>query len=61
MAGKLKKLWYSHGGTGKYGFESERMVLNSANLFIIINGEHLGTGAGTNGRYVVTKKRRIPK
>ena len=52
-----------HGGTGKYGFESDKMLLNSAILLIIMNGEHLGTGAGTVGslsnrrsRHAVTYK-----
>ena len=44
----FKTFSYLHGGNGKYGLESDRILLNSANLLMIINGEHLGTGAGTN-------------
>ena len=37
---------YSQGGVGKYGLESDMRLLNSANLFMMKKGEHLGTGAG---------------
>jgi len=33
------------GGTGKYGLESDMRLLDSANLLMMISGEHLGTGA----------------
>ena len=38
---------YSQGGTGKYGFESDQMLVHSASLLMKMKGEHLGTGAGT--------------
>ena len=40
---------YSQGGTGKYGFESDQTLDHSASLLMKMNGEHLGTGAGTVG------------
>ena len=38
---------YSQGGTGKYGLESDQMLVHSASLLMKMKGEHLGTGAGT--------------
>ena len=38
---------YSQGGTGKQGLESDQILVHSASLLIKMNGEHLGTGAGT--------------
>ena len=40
---------YLHGGTGKYGFASDFKFDHSDSLFININGEQRGTGAGTGG------------
>lgn len=43
---------YSQGGTGKYGLESDQMLVHSANLLMKMKGEHLGTGAGVGvGRH----------
>ena len=46
---------YSQGGTGKYGFESDQMLVHSASLLMKMKGEHLGTGAGVGcGRRIMT-------
>ena len=46
---------YSQGGTGKYGFESDQMLVHSASLLMKMKGEHLGTGAGVGcGRRIRT-------
>ena len=51
---------YSQGGTGKYGFESDKMLEDSTILFLIMKGEHLGTGAGDGGiKARITKKQVI--
>ena len=52
LARAFCQLPYSHGGTGKYGLESDIRLLNSASLLMMMNGEHLGTGAGVGlGKY----------
>ena len=47
---------YSQGGTGKYGFESEKMLVDSTSLLIMYRGEHRGTGAGTRRGNSATSK-----
>ena len=37
---------YSQGGTGKYGLESDQMLVHSASLLMKMKGEQRGTGAG---------------
>ena len=49
------------GGNGKYGLESDKILLNSANLLIPMNGEHLGTGAGTNFKLIANNRTKILK
>ncbi len=44
--------YYSHGGTGKYGFESDQKLLDSAILLIMIRGEQRGTWK-INSKHVV--------
>ena len=55
----LARAWrgppYSQGGRGKYGFESDQKLFDSAHLLMKMKGEHLGTGAGVGcGRRIKT-------